>query len=98
MISSVDLKGLATKVSHLLSPCMFGHGDKLRTRDEEGFFALQCPDCGEVKRVLETPVIKGPRLHAAPVKGAPMTSVTRAHQDLRYPRLLDGVSRRSGTR
>lgn len=83
---NIDLKRVATKVSQLLSPCAFGHGDKLRTRDEEGFFALQCADCGHVKRVLDTPVIKGPRLHAEPVKGAPLTSVRRARQERFYPR------------
>ena len=83
---NIDLKGVATKVSQLLSPCAFGHGDKLRTRDEEGFFALQCADCGHVKRVLDTPAIKGPMLHAEPVKGAPLTSVRRARQERLYPR------------
>jgi len=83
---SIDLKRVATKVSQLLSPCALGHGDKLRTRDEEGFFALQCADCGQVKRVLDTPAIKGPKLHAAPVKGAPLTTVRRARQERLYPR------------
>ena len=81
-----DLKRIATKVSRLLSPCAFGHGDLLRTRDEEGVFALQCADCGHVKRVLDTPAIKGPKLHAAPVKGAPLTSVRRAKQEGMYTR------------
>ena len=84
--NSLDLKDVATKVSQILSPCAFGHGDRLRTRDEEGFFALQCPDCGHVKRVLEKPAIKGPKFHAAPVKGAPLTSVRPARQERMYPR------------
>lgn len=83
---NTDLKRVATKVSRLLSPCAFGHGDQLRTRDNEGFFALQCADCGHVKRVLDTPAIKGPKLHAAPVKGAPLTSVRRARLERVYPR------------
>ena len=82
----LDLKDVATKVSQLLSPCAFGHGDRLRTRDEEGFFALQCTDCGHVKRVLDKPAIKGPKFHAAPVKGAPLTSVRPARQQRMYPR------------
>ena len=81
-----DLKRVATKVSQLLSPCAFGHGDQLRTRDDEGFFALQCADCGHVKRVLDAPAIKGPKLHAAPVKGAPLTPVRRARQERVHPR------------
>ena len=85
-ISFLDLKGVATKVSHLLSPCVLGHGDMLRMRDEEGFLALQCADCGRVKRVLAKPAIKGPQLHAAPVKGAPLTHVTRVRQERTYPR------------
>lgn len=83
---NTDFKRVATKVSQLLTPCAFGHGDLLRTRDEEGFFALQCADCGHVKRVLDTPAIKGPRLHAEPVKGVPLTSVRRARQERLYPR------------
>ena len=61
----------------LLSPCLFGHGEMLRTRDDEGHFALQCEDCGKTTRVFERPAIKGPRHHAAPVKGAPSYAVKR---------------------
>ena len=56
----------------LLSPCLFGHGNLLRTRDEEGFLALQCEDCGHMHRVMARPAIKGPQFHAVPVKGAPL--------------------------
>ena len=56
----------------LLSPCIFGHGNLLRTRDEEGFLALQCEDCGQTNRIMVRPAIKGPKLHATPVKGAPL--------------------------
>lgn len=83
---NIDLKRVVTKVSQLVSPCAFGHGDRLRTRDDEGFFALQCADCGQLKRVLATPAIKGPRFHAEPVKGVPLTSVRRARQERLYPR------------
>jgi uncharacterized C2H2 Zn-finger protein len=85
-INFPDLKSIATKVSQLLSPCALGHGDMLRIRDEEGFLALQCPDCGQVKRVLQKPTIKGPQHHAAPVKGAPLTSVKRVPPERKYPR------------
>lgn len=85
-MNSLDLEGVATKVSQLLSPCVFGHGHKLRTRDDEGFLALQCADCGQVRRVLDKPAIKGPKLHAAPVKGAPLTSAKRVLQERSYSR------------
>ena len=85
--SGAELKGIATKVSQLLSPCVLGHGNMLKTRDEEGYLALQCEDCGHVKRVLEQPAIKGPMLHAAPVKGAPQTTAKRlVTPERRYPR------------
>ena len=80
-VSLPDVKAIATKASQLLSPCAFGHGDTFRTRDEEGYLALECADCGHVKRVLEGPTIKGPKLHAAPIKGAPLTSVRRVKQE-----------------
>jgi hypothetical protein len=80
------LKRVVTFVSQLLSPCAFGHGHTLRTRDDEGFLALQCADCGQVTRLFEAPTIKGPKLHAAPVKGTPLTSVRRLRQERTYPR------------
>ena len=76
------------KMSQLLSPCLFSHGDQLRTRDEEGYLALECADCGRVTRLFEQPVIKGPRHEVQPVKGAPLVSVRRVgtrHQQ--FPRL-----------
>lgn len=65
------------KFLQLLTPCLFGHGNKLRTRDEEGYLALQCADCGEITRLFAQPVIKGPKHDREPVKGAPIVSVTR---------------------
>ena len=65
------------KFLQLLSPCVFGHGDRLRTRDEEGYLALQCADCGQITRLFEQPVIKGPKHDAEPVKGAPMVTAKR---------------------
>ena len=65
------------KLLQLLSPCMFGHGHMLRTRDEEGYLALQCADCGQETRVLEQPAIKGPKHYAVPVKGTPLVTVKR---------------------
>lgn len=85
-INFPDLRGIATTVSQLMSPCAFGHGHMFKTRDEQGFLALQCADCGQVKRVLEKPTIKGPQFHAAPVKGAPLSSVRRVKQERKYPR------------
>ena len=85
-IHFLDLKGVTTVVSRLWSACAFGHGDMLRTRDEEGFLALQCADCGQVHRVLDKPVIKGPRLHATPVKGAPVALVRHVRKERLYPR------------
>jgi hypothetical protein len=61
----------------LLSPCLFRHGDKLITRDEEGYLALQCADCGEITRLFEQPVVKGPKHDVEPVKGAPIVRVKR---------------------
>ena len=64
-------------LSKLISPCLFGHGNLLRTRDEEGFLALQCEDCGETNRIMVGPAIKGPKFHAVPVKGAPLVTARR---------------------
>ena len=85
-INVLDLKSVGQKVSQLLSPCALGHGDMLRIRDEEGFLTLQCADCGQAKRVLQKPTIKGPKHHAPPVKGAPVTSAKRVRQERTYPR------------
>lgn len=65
------------KFLQLLSPCLFRHGNKLRTRDEEGHLALQCEDCGEITRLFEQPVIKGPKHDVEPVKGVPIFRVKR---------------------
>ena len=70
-----------------LSPCMFGHGDMLRTRDAEGQPALECVDCGHVSRIVLQPSIKGPMHCAVPVPGAPVLKVKRLHlRDRSYPR------------
>ena len=65
------------RFSQLLSPCLFRHGNQLRTRDEEGYLALQCADCGEITRLFEQPVIKGPKHDVEPVKGTPIVTVKR---------------------
>jgi hypothetical protein len=65
------------KFLQLLSPCLFGHGNMLRTRDEEGYLALQCAECGAITRLFDQPVIKGPKHDVAPVKGAPLVTVKR---------------------
>jgi hypothetical protein len=75
------------KLLRLLSPCLFGHGHMLKTRDEDGHLALQCVECGQATRVLVQPAIKGPKHHAAPVKGAPPLRATRIGSLKRaYPR------------
>src|SRR5688572_16485440 len=70
-------QGTDMKFLQLLSPCLFGHGDTLRTRDAEGYLALQCADCGQITRLFEQPVIKGPKHDVQPVKGAPIVRVRR---------------------
>jgi hypothetical protein len=65
------------KFSQLFSPCLLGHGDQLRSRDEEGHLVLQCADCGAVTRLFAQPVIKGPKHDVEPVKGTPIVSVKR---------------------
>jgi hypothetical protein len=73
--------------SRLFSPCVLGHGDMLRTRDEEGQLALECTTCGSVKRVLDQPTIRGPKHHAGPVKGTPVLKVTSVRpRERSYPR------------
>ena len=72
---------VSKRFSRLLSPCAFGHGQTLRTRDQEGHLALECADCGHVMRVLETPMIKGPKHRATPVLGAPTTTAKVVKQD-----------------
>lgn len=81
------LKVAQTKLAKALASCIFTHGDTIRTRDEEGYLALQCVDCGQMRRVLDQPPIKGPKLHAAPVKGAPVAAAKRVAQERTYPRL-----------
>ena len=65
-------------ISRLFSPCVFGHGHTIRTRDEDGHLALQCEDCGDTIRIFEQPVIKGPKHSQALVEGAPMIKAQRA--------------------
>ena len=78
---------MSMKLSQLLSPCIFGHGHTIRTRDEEGHVVLQCEDCGGTTRLLEQPVIKGPKHHAATVAGAPAIKAQPAPaRDRIYPR------------
>jgi hypothetical protein len=74
-------------LSQLLSPCVFGHGDMLKTRDAEGHLALECADCGHVTRVLQQPAIKGPKHSALPVAGAPVLKVKPLRvRERTYPR------------
>jgi len=78
---------MTMKLSQLLSPCIFGHGHTLRTRDEDGHLMLQCEDCGKTTRLFEEPVIKGPKQYQARVAGTPMISARRVPTRERiYPR------------
>lgn len=71
----------------LFSRCLFGHGDQLRTRDGEGYLVLQCTECGEVTRLFEQPLIKGPRHIVEPVKGAPSLKARKvAPRERQFPR------------
>jgi hypothetical protein len=75
------------KLSQLLSPCLFGHGHTIRTRDEEGHLMLECEDCGRTTRLLDQPVIKGPKHYQTTVAGAPTISAKRVPSRERiYPR------------
>lgn len=76
-VSMPDVKGVVSSVSRVLASCAFGHRETLRTRDKEGYLALECAECGHVRRVLQQPAIKGPRFHAAPLRGVPVTHVRR---------------------
>jgi hypothetical protein len=83
-----DHEGTQMRFLQLLSPCLFQHGDKLRTRDDNGHLVLQCADCGEVTRLLEQPVIRGPKHHLETVKGAPIVKVKRfGTRHSQYPRI-----------
>lgn len=74
-------------ILQLFSRCLFGHGDQLRTRDEDGCLVLQCSECGEVTRLFEQPVIKGPRHNVGPVKGAPNVRAKKAApRERQFPR------------
>lgn len=80
-VNLTKLKGIGATLSVVLSSCAFGHGDMLRTRDEEGYMALQCADCGLVTRVLDKPVIKGPKFRVEPVSGAPQIAARRVAKE-----------------
>ena len=74
-------------ILRLFSPCVLGHGEMLRARDEEGHLTLQCMDCWQATRVLEHTALRGPEHRAAEVKGAPVVEVKRlALKKPAYPR------------
>jgi hypothetical protein len=86
-IIKVVSNGIKMTFGQLLSPCVLGHGNMLRTRDEEGRLALECVECGHVTRVLQQQAIKGPKHHAVPVPGAPvLTPKPQPVRERRYPR------------
>jgi hypothetical protein len=79
--------GIEMTFWQLLSPCVLGHGDMLKTRDAEGQLALECVVCGHVRPVLQQPAIKGPKHGAVPVAGAPVLKVKHLRMRERsYPR------------
>lgn len=79
--------GIEMTLKQLLSPCVLGHGEMLRTRDEQGQLALECVDCGHVRRVLQEPAIKGPKHYAVPVAGAPLLKVKQLRvRERSFPR------------
>ena len=79
--------GVEMTLRQLLSPCVLGHGDLLKTRDEDGHLALECADCGHVQRVLQQPAIKGPKHRAVPVAGTPVLKVKQLRVRARiFPR------------
>ena len=80
-------RGIELTLWQLLSPCVFGHGDMLKTRNAEGQLALECVDCGHVRPILQQPAIKGPRHRALPVPGAPVLRVKQLRvRERSYPR------------
>jgi len=86
-ILNVFTAGIERTFRQVLSPCVLGHGDMLKTRDDEGQLALECADCGHVRRVLQQPAIKGPKHYAVPVAGAPVLKVKQLRAHARsYPR------------
>ena len=78
---------MTMKLFRLFSPCIFGHGHTLRTRDEEGHLSLECEDCGGTTRLFDQPMIKGPKHHPQRVEGVPMIRAKRVQTlDRAYPR------------
>lgn len=86
-ILNASAGGIEMTLWQLLSLCVLGHGDMLKTRDAEGQLALECVDCGHVRRILQQPAIKGPKHCAVPVPGAPVLKVKQLRVRARsYPR------------
>lgn len=51
------------KLSALFSPCLLGHQDRVRERDDQGKLVLVCPACRHVQRpemgeTMKLPTIK----------------------------------------
>ena len=68
-------------LTRLLRGC-YSHLD-LRERDAQGKAILVCQTCGDVRPMLESEVLKGPRFYQAETLGQPKGSaqiVSRFHQ------------------
>ncbi len=62
----------------LFSPCLFGHGDQIRTRDASGALVLACTRCDQTWPVLQGKMITtGPLKAPAPVGGQPQIVARR---------------------
>lgn len=56
----------------LFTACLFGHADRVRSRDDQGRLILVCDRCGDVHVPLQSQVeLSGPAHQPAVVKGTP---------------------------
>ena len=62
-------------LTRLLRGC-YSHLD-LRERDAQGKAILVCSICGDVRPMLESEVLKGPRFYQAETLGQPKTTTFR---------------------
>lgn len=65
------------------SSCVFGHGDRYRSRDDRGRLVLVCEACGDEQIVLGSEIVKGPKHTADVVPGQPRLKVLRRWPDRR---------------
>lgn len=53
-------------LAQLFLGCIFRHGDLLRTRDDQGYLALECADCGKTTPLFQQPVFNCPSSRPRP--------------------------------